>query len=158
MTIDVYTNNQKYNIDAGSVRTIIANISIASADAANGDIYRVATLPVDAVITNVKIKTTALTSATDNDLGFYKTQNGSVVDADILADGQTLASASKSLDGLKDVSVANTGKTIFDLYKAVNSAGTALDGEKYVDVALTINTAPTANGNISIEIDYMMGK
>lgn len=155
MTIDVYTNNQKYNIDAGSVRTIIANISIASADAANGDIYRVATLPVDAVITNVKIKTTALTSAIDNDLGFYKTQNGSVVDADILADGQTLASASKSLDGLKDVSVANTGKTIFDLYKAVNSAGTALDGEKYVDVALTINTAPTANGNISVEISYM---
>lgn len=158
MTIDVYTNNQKYNIDAGSVRTIIANISIASADAANGDIYRVATLPVDAVITNVKIKTTALTSATDNDLGFYKTQNGSVVDADILVDGQVLVGASKSLDGLKDVSVANTGKTIYDLYKAVNSAGTALDGEKYVDVALTINTAPTANGDISIEIDYMMGK
>ena len=158
MAIDVYTNNEKYNVDAGSVRTIIANISIASADAANGDIYRVATLPVDAVITRVLIKTTALTSATDNDLGFYKTNGGDVADADILADGQTLASASKSLDGLKDVSVANTGKTIYDLYKAVNSAGTALDGEKYADVALKLNTAPTANGNISVEIDYMMGK
>ena len=158
MTIDVYTNNEKYNVDAGSVRTIIANIKITSADAANGDIYRVATLPVDAVITRAVIKTTALTAATDNDLGLYNTDGRGVVDADILADGQTLASASKSLDGLKDVSVANTGKTICDLYKAVNSAGTALDGEKYVDVALTINTASTANGNISVEIDYMMGK
>lgn len=155
MSTDKYANINKYEIYGGSLKIATSNIEIKSADASNGDIFRVATLPIIATIVKVEIGTTALTSATDNDLGFYKVNGGDVVDVDILADGQSLATASKSIDGLKDVSVANMNKTIKDLYKAVNSTGTALNNEKYVDVALTINTAPTANGNISVKIYYI---
>ena len=155
MSTDKYANINKYEIYGGSLKIATSNIEIKSADASNGDIFRVATLPIIATIVKVEIGTTALTSATDNDLGFYKVNGGDVVDVDILADGQSLATASKSIEGLKDVSVANMNKTIKDLYKAVNSTGTALNNEKYVDVALTINTAPTANGNISVKIYYI---
>ena len=76
---------------------------------------------------------------------------GDTLDTDLFMDGQTLATASKSLDGLQTVSVANSNKNIKDLYDVVNTADLQ---EQFVDVALTLNATPTASGSVSIMIEY----
>ena len=51
----------------------------------------------------------AITAGTDYDLGLYDVNLGAVVDKDVLMDGQTLATASKALNGLGIVDIADIG-------------------------------------------------
>lgn len=159
MAIDTYGNTKyqsSFNQSGDELTAITKIITVTAADATDGDLYRVAILPLDAVVTRVTIGTTALTSAVDNDFGLYVTNSGAAADADILMDGQTLAAASKVLDGLQTVSVANATKTLRELYLAINTSGTAFAHEKYCDLGLVINTKSTADGSISVKIEYHM--
>lgn len=138
-------------INGGAKVNVITKVAELTTENASGDIIRFATLPAKAVITRIVIGCTALTGLTDTDLGIYKTNEGDILDADLFMDGQTLATASKSLNGLQTVSVANSNKNIKDLYDVVNTADLQ---EQFVDVALTLNATPTASGSVSIMIEY----
>lgn len=106
-------------------------------------------VPVEMVLSEVTVMCDAITGATDTDLGIYLPNGGDVLDKDLLMDGQTLAAASKVLDGLGIVDIANRHRTIKDLYETVNA--TTLDPSvRTVDIALTGNTFGTNTGTITI--------
>lgn len=98
--------------------------------------------PVD-----ILVKTTAITAGTDYDLGVYDSRTGAVVTKDLFMDGQTLATASRSLDGLANVSLANLGakKTIAELLGLTPSTA-----KPTYDIVLTANTVGTAAGDVVV--------
>lgn len=95
------------------------------------------------------LKTTAISGATDVDLGVYKTNGGAVIDKDCLMDGQTLASASKILDALSGIAVADFGKPLYLL-----AGQTAASHDDAVDIALTGNTFGTNTGDIALVLIF----
>lgn len=106
-------------------------------------------VPVETTLAQVVVMTDAISGATDTDLGIYLPDGGAVLDKDLFMDGQTLASASRVLDGTSNVAIENLGKTIKDLYETANS--TTLDPSvRTVDIALTGNTFGTNTGTISL--------
>lgn len=119
-----------------------------------GDIKRLCTLPSTATITKIQVACTSITGLSDIDIGIYNTGvSGAVIDADILADGLDVSSASKVLDGLTTVSVANSIMNIKDLVNTVASS-TVIASDKFVDVAITLKADATTTGNISVLIEY----
>lgn len=91
------------------------------------------------------LMTTAITGGTDYDIGLYDSKTGAEADKDVLVDGQTLASASRTLDGLSIVSLANLGarKTLYELLGL-----TATTAKATYDIVLTGNTVGSAAGDV----------
>lgn len=132
----------------------------------DASIFRIATLPSEAVIFDVKIATDGLTNGTDWDLGFYNPLSGAggdglEVDKDILMDGQTLASAADfgnptALDGMDNVAIEDQGnKTIWELLGKSISAVPRTAQNQY-DLALTANTIGTAGGTVAVIVQYAL--
>ncbi len=69
-------------------------------------------------------------------------------------DGQTLASASKTINGFNAVDIANYGKQIWEL----TTGGTAISEatSKAVDIVLTGNTVGSANGTVTVQVTYAL--
>lgn len=65
-----------------------------------------------------------------------------------MADALTLATASKALDGLNNVSVANSAKELWEL------AGLGVDPKTELDIILTAITIGTAGGTVGFKIEY----
>jgi hypothetical protein len=138
--------------NGGKLKFIRETIEVAAADD-NGSVYRVARIPANAVLKEITIACDAITGGTDYDLGFYdvpETNSGAVIDKDALMDGQTLASASRVIDGLQTVAIENLHKKAWEL--ASISAATT----KYVDIALTGNAVGTAAGTITVTVVYTL--
>lgn len=159
MATDLYTDS---NVAAGNKTTALvqlagdAKIGVETYEktAADNDtsvLRFMKDVPVETVLADVKVMCDALSGATDTDLGIYLPNLGAVLDKDLFMDGQTLASASKTLDGLGAVDRANYGKTIKDLYETVNST-TLPASVRTVDIALTGNTFGTATGTITLVV------
>ncbi len=126
--------------------------TVAAADD-DGSKYRLFRVPATFRPTRCIIATTAITGGTDYDLGIYDTQaqGGAVIDRDNLMDGQTMASATRSIDGLSNVALADlgAGKSIGELC-GLTQAQAIQKGE--VDVVLTANTVGSAAGTIVVEL------
>ena len=138
--------------NGGKIRIIRDTVEIAAGDD-NGSKYRFARIPANAVIKEITIACDAITGGTDFDLGFYDvpdTNSGAVIDADALVDGQTLASASRTLDGTSNVNIADLHK------KAWEIAGLSEDPNKQFDIVLTGNTVGTAAGTVTITVIYSL--
>ena len=153
MAINAFVNNTRYqnsnNSNGSNVNELVVSFPITVVGNASGDILRICTLPSSALITEVTIGHTAITALTDVDLGIYETleKNGAVISANLLADGLTFITASRFNDGLSNVSVINAEKDIRDLAN--------LSSDKFVDVALTLNTTPSVDGSVSVRISYV---
>lgn len=131
---------------------IFETIEVAAADT-DASVYRFfKNLCPNLIPVSITVMCDAITSGTDYDLGFYKTNLGAVIDKDNLADGLDLSSASKVLDGLKDVVIENRGKRLYEL--AGHTDTTKLAG---YDLALTANTVGSAAGTISILACFAQG-
>lgn len=133
--------------NAHEVVRYIGKIAVASGDS-DGSTYLVArAVPASFRPVTCVIMTDAITSGTDYDLGFYDSRTGAVVDKDILMDGQTMASASRVLDGLANVAIEDIGarKTIYELL-----ALTATTTKPTYDLVLTANTVGSADGDIVV--------
>ena len=131
----------------GDTVTYTTTFEVDSATAANGDIHRLFKVPGQFVPTEITIMHDALTTAADNDLGVYKPgAGGDVVDADCFMDGQTFATASRVRDGLQTVDIAKIGaETVAEI------AGLTGDSrDQDLDIALTLNTAATASGTVTV--------
>lgn len=127
--------------------TMAQTVTIASGDA-NGDVYRVfAGVPSSLVPLKIEVFNTAITGGTDYDLGLYEVNSGAVVDADILADGVSMATA-------RTIATSNNvGMTTVDIADGLESLGelsAQTEVDSAYDVALTANTVGTADGTIRV--------
>lgn len=139
----------------GGTRTVAVTFELAAADD-DGSVYRLARINSSEVLLRATIMCDAITGGTDFDLGLYNVTtaagNGTVVDKDIFMDGQTLASATKTIDGLQTVDIANRTKNVIDLLNTVNSTTLKDSGQDY-DIALTGNTVGTAAGTVTVLLE-----
>lgn len=138
----------------GDIIVARAIVPVAAADD-NNSVYRLfKAVPSDLIPLRIDIQTTAITGGTDYDLGLYETDLGAAVDADALMDGQTMATASKALDGLKDVAAADALKRLWEL---VSPALTVKTKKAAYDLALTANTVGSAAGTIVVTAYFTQG-
>ena len=129
------------------VQYVAATLEVAAADD-NASTFRVARLPSNVILKEIKVGCDAITAGTDYDLGIAYA-NGAVIDANNLADALDFSSASKfALDGLKDVAIENLGKELWQL------AGLTVDPNSSLDILLTANAIGTAAGTISFKIEF----
>ncbi len=154
MTINAFVNTTRYqnssNTNGAVLKEMSIPVAITAAGNLTGDILRLCTLPTSAIITEVLVGCTAITDLDDADLGVYETleNGGAAINADCFMDGQTLETASKVLNGLGAVAVADLHKDIKDLE--------SLTASKYVDIALTLKATPSVDGSINVKITYIM--
>lgn len=153
-------NNPRF-ASGKKTKTVDLKLAITSAGAANGDKH-ILSGPHSYADRIAAIRprgqgTPALTSAADNDLGFYyKNEDGDLVelDKDILWDGVTLASALTYPDLLTGLNAS------LDESKNIGQhLGKYVDQEPFggVYLVLTMNTASTANGTLRLSIDVDEG-
>lgn len=138
---------------AGTVKTVIQTFEVAAADD-DGSVYRLARISDSDVLLRATIMCDAITGGTDYDLGLYqKGTSGAVLDKDCFMDGQTLASASKVLDGLQTVGIENRTKEIWSLLAGITSQ--TRDENNEYDIALTGNTVGTAAGTVTVILEIL---
>lgn len=126
---------------------MVATVEIAAADD-DGSVYRFfKNVPSSFKPIRCTVMCDAITGGTDYDLGLYATDLGAVADKDVLMDGQTLATASKSLNGLGIVDIADIGakKSLAELLGL-----TPTTAKPSYDIALTGNTVGTGAGTVTI--------
>lgn len=130
----------------------IAKAVIAAADDDNS-IYRLTRVRSDWVPFEITIATSAISGATDLDLGLYNvtvgSTTGTVVDKDIFMDGQTFASASTTLNGLQSLPAISRGQPIWKVL------GLTTDPQKEYDLALHANTVGGNAGNIAVSYQFI---
>lgn len=135
--------------------TMVATEEIAAGDD-DGSVYRLfKSVPANLIPVEITITTDGITGGTDYDLGLYKVGTGAAaVDADVLMDGQTMASALTRATGhqlgLQTVNIADATKSLGEL------SGQTEKDLSY-DVALTANTVGTAAGTITVIAVFAQG-
>ncbi len=154
-----YITNPKTDGYAGKLTTlfrgdqlvsVVCNFDVAAADS-NGSVYRIAKLNKNLIPVEIWLTNTAMTAATDYDIGLYRTQEngGAAANKDCFDDGSDI-NAGKTiaapLNGLTDLGTANIGKQIWQLAGAASSA--AADPE--YDLAVTGVAVGTAAGTIQV--------
>lgn len=129
---------------------IIGYAAPAAADD-DGSTYLIAkSVPSSFRPVSITVQTTAITGGTDYELGVYNSRTGAVVSKGLFMTGQTLASASRALDGLANVSLADLGalKTIAELLSL-----TPTTAQSTYDIVLTADTVGSAAGDVVVIID-----
>lgn len=137
-------------------RKVEFRADFTSANSDNGDVIELAG-PFSgsdriASIAPSGVNIPALTSAADNDFGFYsKDEDGNYVelDKDILLDGVDLSSATATNNLLSTMSNANYAKNIGE------HLGLTVDQEPHGGIYLcwTMNTANTATATVALDIE-----
>lgn len=124
--------------------------SIAAADD-DGSIYRIVKdIPSSFRPVRATVQCTAITGGTDFELGVYDRNLGAVVSKGLFMTNQTLATASRALDGLANVTVADLGarKSIAELLGLTPSSA-----KPAYDLALTGDTVGTAAGDVRVILE-----
>lgn len=138
---------------AGPLKVIAQTFEVAAADD-DGSVYRIARISDSDILLRATIMCDAITGGTDYDLGLYYTgTSGAVLDKDCFMDGQTLASATKTIDGLQTVDIANRTKEIWSLLAGITSQ--TRDENNEWDIALTANTVGTAAGTVTVILEIL---
>lgn len=139
------------NINGGSAQLtpIIKTFEVAASDD-DGSKYRLFTVNSQNIFYQLHLVHDGITGGTDYDVGIYDTldNGGDAVDADVLADGMSLATATSAnayKDALVSVDKANLNKSVAELL------GLARDPNKQYDVVLTANTVGTAAGTVTVK-------
>lgn len=140
---------------AAETRTILSLVSIANGDSIASK-YMIGEVPADAIIDPQSVlTTTAITSASDCDVGLAYPNGGAMIVADCIVNGQTLASAATvSLAAATGSGVAvpaNMKKPAWEL------AGLTANPGGNLALWLTINAAAAAAGTVWFNLDYAKG-
>lgn len=123
-------------------------VTVASGDD-DGSVYRFFRVRSDVVIAMFEVFCDAITSGTDWDLGVYQTaaNGGAVVEKDLFADGQSLATAILTGTRIRFHDTANS--PIQDHYMQLWQAlGLSSDPQIEYDICLTANTVGSADGDV----------
>ncbi len=134
---------------------MVSTVELAAADD-DGSVYRFfKAIPSTYIPTEITIACDAITSGTDFDLGLYKVGvGGTVVDKDVLMDGQTLASALTRATGHQ---LGLAAVNIADAYKTLGALSAQTDVDPAYDIALTGNTVGSAAGTVTIIAKFVQG-
>lgn len=129
---------------------VIRYVAVAAVAAADddGSIYRLfKDIPNSFRPSRITVLTDGITGGTDYELGVYDRNLGAVVSKGLFMTNQTMATASRSIDGLANVSVANIGNkaSIAELLSL-----TPTTAKPAYDIALTADTVGTAAGNVTV--------
>jgi len=146
-------NQVPLSLANGRVRN---SIGVAPVDAAASiaSTYRLIRVHSSWRLKNLLLSCTAITSAA-GDVGLYDIPSvnaGAVVDADLFASAQSLASALAETNVLREsttITVANLDKKLWQLL------GLTADPGKYYDVAITLTAAATAAGTVALSSDFV---
>jgi len=129
---------------------MIATFEIAAADD-DGSKYRVFKgVPSSFRPVACTVMCDAITGGTDFELGVYDTNLGAVVSKGLFMTGQTLASASRALNGLGNVDIADIGakKSIAELLTL-----TPTTAKSSYDIVLTGDTVGSGAGTVTIVLE-----
>lgn len=143
--------NVKTNGAAIQVMDFVVDIS--ATDSATSK-WKLAALPSNAVLQEVKIANTAITGFTSGDIGIYNhgtSALGSVISGAALSSAASYATSTSnafSANGMAAVTPSNNGKELWIL------AGLASDPIKLLDIGLLANTIGTTAGTIAGKIYY----
>ena len=139
------------------LQVVTANVEVAAAWN-DGDVVVLAhNLPIDTIVNRIMLPAgyTAITAATDYDIGFYEPSGadgqdvGDALDADALVDGYDFsAGLSYSLDILGTNVTIDREETIGELLSLTSETAPAGG----VHLCMTLNTAGTAAGVIDMDI------
>lgn len=134
---------------------LMAIVPIASG-AEVGSIYRLFQVPSSYVPFQGWLNTTAITDATDADLGLYLTaeDGGTVKEVDIFLNGQSLAVAKDTgseVSALTGLGYANLGSNLATL------ADDYVNEYAVYDVALTLNAQPSTSGTVVVRMSFVYG-
>lgn len=132
----------------GMVRSSAAAIVKGASDS-NGSTYRFVRVPSNARLIGRTLKNDAITGMTDVDIGLFNT-DGTVVDADILEDGLSLASAGSAFAPFGAIAPENVGKRLWELL------GLTQDPNIDYDIAATGNTSGAAAGDIGLDVLFVV--
>lgn len=159
MAVEAIKSTQITNADAtpsvintaqvanGRLRHARAKAAVDSA-ASIGSTYRMMRVKSNDLMDTLRVHCTAITSAAA-DVGLYRTaaDGGAVVDADLFASAQSLASALAGTDITREsgvITVANMEKPLWEL------AGFTTDPQCDFDVVITLTAAATAAGTVGL--------
>jgi len=130
--------------------TLVATVPVAAADD-DGSIYRLFTVPSNAIPIEIQYHNTAITSGTDFKLGFYKPNLGAVVNKSALTGAVTMGSArtiaTSNNAGMTGLDIANGVQTLATL------SGQSSPDASY-DIALTADTVGSAAGTIRVTATF----
>lgn len=129
----------------GDLQFVVGYATIAAADDDTSQYLLIKDLPSSFRPVKALIETDAITDGTDFDIGLYDSRTGDVVNVNLLVNAQTLASASKTLDGLSNVDLADLGalKSLAELLSLTPTTAKAT-----YDVVLTGATVGSAAGDV----------
>lgn len=163
MAFDNYANDQlavgksaeAVNVSGNKVVKMIQAIDFTTEDGA-GAIYRLFRVGSNMIPIDIKVVCEAIAGAADCDLGIYEEGiGGKALDADVFADGFTLAAAAgftAPLNGLNSLTIADLGKMVYEL------AGHTRDNKDVgYDICLTANSAATAAGKAVVIATFIQG-
>lgn len=134
------------------------NCAIGKVEVANGDsiasTLRACQVPSNARIVRVSIRCTAITSGA-GDIGLYQTAaaGGAVVDADLFASAQSIASALASWTDVTNESTTITATLVEKRLWEV--LGLTSDPSVTYDVVMTLTAAAAAAGQVTIMVEYV---
>jgi len=128
---------------------IVGKASVLAADDDGSTFLIAKSVPSSFRPQRITVMTTAITGGTDYELGLYNSRTGAVVSKGLFMTGQTLASASRTLDGLANVAVADIGacKTIAELLSLTPSTA-----KPEYDIVLTGAYVDTKFGDCTFQV------
>jgi hypothetical protein len=145
------TNNRKLSANytgRGGLFGVEATATVLAAHA-DGDVYRLFSVPSNGIPLLWTVANSAVTSGTDYDLGIYNYgASGAVLDKDVLNDGISMATASVARIFSSPHLIADFGKRFWEL------AGLSVDPGGYLDICWTANTVGSADGTVAISLLY----
>lgn len=146
----VLGNTAEPGANGQEVVRMIATVEIAAADD-DGSKYRLfKDVPSSFKPHRITVMCDAITGGTDYELGVYDRNLGAVVSKGLFMTGQTLASASRVLDGLAAVDIADIGakKSIAELLSL-----TPTTAKPAYDITLTGDTVGSGAGTVTVILE-----
>lgn len=136
---------------------MLTTFEVAAADD-DGSVYRIfPSVNPDLVPLLILVGCDAITGSNDADIGLYHVNGGAVVDKDCFADGLDISSAvdlgaASALDGMDAVLIENYRRRIYE-----HGAATVATKKAAYDIAVTLNTAGSAAGTVTVLMIYAQG-
>lgn len=135
----------------GRVRQGVGN-ALADAVASIGSIYRLVRVPSNACALTVVLSNAAFTATGAADIGVYKSNAGSVVDADFFASAQLLTAALLNTEVTHESGVYTLANREKPLWEAL---GLTADPQIMYDIALTLTAANTTTAaQVALRVQY----
>lgn len=137
------------------VLKFVSTFEVAAADS-DGSVYRIASLPANAILTKVELNSDAITGGADYELGLYKAGvGGAAIDIDCFMGTLDISGGKANgseANGLSAVDIANLYKKLYE------HAGDTVDTkDEAYDLVLTANTVGTAAGTVTLRVEYILG-